>query len=61
MNTIDEERNWGKQKDELKHKFAVLTDNDLIFEKGQKLEMFKKLQTRLGKTKDELRKILAAL
>lgn len=52
---------WNKRKGELKDKFAILTDNDLIFEEGEKEEMFKKLQIRLGKTKEELRKIIAAL
>jgi hypothetical protein len=32
-----------------------------MFEEGEKEEMFRKLQIRLGKTKEELRKIIAAL
>ena len=61
MNTFEVKRSWNKQKAELKHKFAVLTDNDLMFEDGEKEEMFGKLQVRLGKTKEELQKIIAAL
>jgi len=60
MNTIEENRGWEKQKSELIQKFAILTDNDLIFEEGEKEEMFKKLRIRLGKTKEELKKIIAA-
>ena len=45
----------------LKQKFAILTDNDLMFEEGKKEEMFGKLQIKLGKTKEELHKIIAAL
>jgi len=60
MNTTDENRGWDKQKSELIHKFAILTDNDLIFKEGEKGEMFKKLRLRLGKTKAELKKIIAA-
>ncbi len=52
---------WGEQKGKLKQMFAVLTDNDLLFEEGKKDEMFGKLQVKLGKTKEELYKIIAAL
>jgi len=60
MSTTEENRGWDKQKSELIEKFAILTDNDLIFEEGEKEEMFKKLRIRLGKTKEELKKIIAA-
>ena len=60
MNTLEEKRGWEKQKSELIQKFAILTDNDLIFEEGEKEEMFKKLRIRLGKTKEELKKIISA-
>jgi uncharacterized protein YjbJ (UPF0337 family) len=61
MNTTELKGNWNEQKGKLKQKFAVLTDNDLMFEEGQKDEMFGKLQITLGKTKEELRKIINAL
>lgn len=60
MNTTEVNKSWNKQKSELIRKFAILTDNDLIFEEGEKEEMFKKLRIRLGKTKEELKKIIAA-
>ena len=53
--------NWNEQKGKLKQKFAVLTDNDLLFEEGKKEEMLGKLQIKLGKTKEELNTIIAAL
>jgi len=53
--------NWNEQKGKLKQKFAVLTDNDLLFEEGKKEEMLGKLQVKLGKTKEELNTIIAAL
>lgn len=49
---------WNEQKGKLKKKFAVLTDNDLLYEEGKKDVMLGKLQQKLGKTKDELRKIM---
>ena len=61
MNTTEVKGNWNEQKGKLKQKFAILTDNDLMFEEGKKDEMFGKLQLRLGKTKEELHKIIAGL
>ena len=61
MNTIEVKGNWNEQKGKLKQKFAILTDNDLLFEKGKEEEMLGKLQVKLGKTKDELRKIIGEL
>jgi uncharacterized protein YjbJ (UPF0337 family) len=60
-NTTELKGNWNEQKGKLKQRFAVLTDNDLMFEEGRQDEMFGKLQKRLGKTKEELHKIIAAL
>jgi uncharacterized protein YjbJ (UPF0337 family) len=61
MNTISVKGNWNEQKGKLKQKFAVLTDNDLIYEEGRQDEMYGKLQIKLGKTKEELRKIISEL
>jgi uncharacterized protein YjbJ (UPF0337 family) len=61
MNTTELKGNWNEQKAKLKQKFAVLTDNDLMFAEGKKEEMFGKLQIKLGKTKEELHKIIEAL
>jgi uncharacterized protein YjbJ (UPF0337 family) len=60
-NTTELKGNWNEQKGKLKQRFAVLTDNDLMFEEGRQDEMFGKLQKKLGKTKEELHKIIAAL
>ena len=53
--------NWNEQKGKLKQKFAYLTDDDLLFAEGRKDEMLGKLQIKLGKTKDELRKLIESL
>jgi uncharacterized protein YjbJ (UPF0337 family) len=60
-NTTELKGNWNEQKGKLKQKFAVLTDNDLMFEEGKMDEMFGKLQKKLGKTKEELHNIISAL
>lgn len=58
MNTTELKGDWEIQKAKLKQRFADLTDNDLMFLEGKKDEMLGKLQVKLGKTKEELRKIL---
>ena len=40
MNTTELKGNWNEQKGKLKQKFAILTDNDLMFEEGKKDEMY---------------------
>jgi uncharacterized protein YjbJ (UPF0337 family) len=61
MTTTEIKGNWNEQKGKLKQKFAILTDNDLMFAEGKKDEMVGKLQIKLGKTKEELFKIIAEL
>lgn len=61
MNTTELKGNWNEQKGKLMQKFATLTDNDLMFEEGKKEEMMGRLQVKLGKSKEELQKILSAL
>ncbi|MBK9248297.1 MAG: general stress protein CsbD [Ignavibacteria bacterium] len=52
---------WSEQKMKLKTKFASLTDSDLMYLEGKKVEMMMKLQLKLGKTHEELQEILAGL
>ena len=61
MNKTEIKGNWNEQKGKLKQKFAILTDNDLMFAEGKKDEMFGRLQIKLGKTKEEMQKIISAL
>ncbi|MBK8426794.1 MAG: CsbD family protein [Lewinellaceae bacterium] len=61
MNKTEIKGNWNEQKGKLKQKFAMLTDNDLMFEEGKKDEMFGRLQVKLGKTKEEIQEIIAAI
>ena len=58
MNLTELKGNWNEQKGKLKKAFAELTDDDLMFAEGKKDEMFGKLQQKLGKTKEELHKII---
>lgn len=61
VNSTELKGNWNEQKGKLKQRFAILTDNDLLFEDGKKDEMLGKIQIRLGKTKEELNDILKSL
>jgi uncharacterized protein YjbJ (UPF0337 family) len=61
MNTTQVKGNWNEQKGKLKQQFAILTDNDLMFADGKKDEMFGRLQIKLGKTKEELQKLISGL
>jgi uncharacterized protein YjbJ (UPF0337 family) len=60
-NTTELKGNWNEQKGKLKQKYAILTDNDLMFDEGKKDEMLGRLQIKLGKTKEQLHAIVAAL
>ncbi len=61
MNTTVLKGNWNEQKGKLKQQFATLTDNDLMLEEGKQDEMLGRLQIKLGKTKEEIHKIIEAL
>ena len=58
MNTVEMRGSWEEQKAKLKEKFAKLTENDLLYIDGKKEEMLSKLQIKLGKSKEELIKII---
>lgn len=51
---------WKEQKTKLHAQFPELTDNDLDFGEGQKMEMLDKLQAKLGRTPNELEVIALA-
>lgn len=53
--------NWNETKGKLKQKFAMLTDNDVLLVEGKHDEMLGRLQAKLGKTKEEIQKLIASL
>ena len=61
MNTTELKGDWEVQKGKLKQKFAMLTDNDLLLVEGKQDEMLGRLQIKLGKTKEEIVKLISAL
>jgi uncharacterized protein YjbJ (UPF0337 family) len=61
MNTTEIIGNWNQTKGKLKQKFARLTDSDLLLVQGKQDEMLGRLQSRLGKTKEEIHRIISEL
>lgn len=61
MNKTEMKGNWNEQKGKLKQKFANLTDDDLMYAEGKKDEMLGRLQKKLGKSKEEMEKLLSDL
>lgn len=61
MNLTELKGNWNEVKGKLKQKFAMLTDDDLLFEDGKQDELFGRLQTKLGKTKEDIHKLISEL
>lgn len=53
--------NWEEVKEKLKEKYAVLTDNDLVYREGKEEELLYHLQERLGKSKEEVKTLLQDL
>jgi len=47
---------WNETKGKLKQKYGQLTDDDLTYEEGKEDEMYGRLQQKLGKTRDEIKK-----
>jgi uncharacterized protein YjbJ (UPF0337 family) len=56
MDKLKMRGSWNEVKGKLKQKYADLTDDDLMFAEGKEEELFGRLQKRLGKSKEEIRK-----
>jgi uncharacterized protein YjbJ (UPF0337 family) len=62
MKTIMEFKgSWNETKGKLKQKFALLTDDDLLLVAGKQDELLGRLQVKLGKTKEEVQKLISDL
>jgi uncharacterized protein YjbJ (UPF0337 family) len=56
MNKLTVEGNWNEIKGKLKQKYGDLTDDDLAFADGKEDELYGRLQKKLGKTKEEIKR-----
>ena len=61
MNAFQCKGEWNELKGKLKQKYAQLTDDDLMYVKGKEDELLGRLQKKLGKKQDEIRKLIADL
>lgn len=61
MNSAIFKGNWDMIKGKLKQKYADLTDDDLMFVEGKEEETVGRLVKKLGKTRDEVEKLLKEL
>lgn len=61
MNDLTIKGTWNEVKGRLKQKYSELTDDDLAFTEGKEDELLGRLQNKLGKTKDEIKKEIAEL
>ena len=61
MNKFNLKGNWNQVAGKLKQKFAELTDDDLLFKEGKDEELLGRLQQKLGKTKEQIRDLIAKL
>ncbi len=52
---------WDDVKGQLKQNYAELTDEDLTYAEGKEDELFGRLQRKLGKTKNEIVKLISDL
>jgi uncharacterized protein YjbJ (UPF0337 family) len=52
---------WNEAKGKLKQKYGQLTDDDLAFTEGKEDELLGRLQQRLGKAKEDLRREIESL
>jgi uncharacterized protein YjbJ (UPF0337 family) len=61
MDTLEIKGKWNELKGKIKQAHANLTDDDLKYEEGKDDELLGRLQTKLGKGRDELVKWIKSL
>jgi uncharacterized protein YjbJ (UPF0337 family) len=61
MTKLQLKGSWNEVKGKLKQKYAQLTDNDLTFAEGKDEELLGRLQQKLGKSKEDVRRELESL
>jgi len=61
MNKLQLKGNWNEVKGKLKQKYGQLTDDDLSFAEGKEDELIGRIEKKVGKTKDEIKKEIMAI
>ena len=60
-NTTEIKDNWDELKGKLKQQYAILTYEDLLMNEGKHDELLGRIKIKLGKTKQEIEKIISEL
>jgi uncharacterized protein YjbJ (UPF0337 family) len=58
MDNLELKGKWNELKGKIKQQYADLTDDDLLYEEGQEDRLIGNLQQKLGKTREEVIKLL---
>ncbi len=58
MNKLQLKGSWEQVKGRLKQSYGTLTDDDLTYAEGKEDELIGKLKAKLGKSEEEVRKLL---
>lgn len=58
MNELKFDGSWNRVKGKMKEKYGELTDDDLKYSEGKEDQLLGRLQQKLGKSKDEVRRII---
>lgn len=61
MNRAIFKGNWDELKGKLKQKYAQLTDDDLMFVEGKEDETLGRIEKKLGKSREEVERILRGI
>jgi uncharacterized protein YjbJ (UPF0337 family) len=59
MQITDLKENWNETREKLKLKFGILINSDLNLVDGKESELFGKLEIKLGRSREELLKIIS--
>lgn len=61
MDKLEFEGTWNEVKGRIKKSYASLTDDDLTYQEGQEDQLLGRIQQKLGKTRDEVVKMIKSL
>jgi len=61
LTTMKIMRSWREQKIMLKWRYPILSDEDFVYDEGQKETMLSRLATKLNKSRKELEALFAEL
>jgi uncharacterized protein YjbJ (UPF0337 family) len=61
MDKLEIKGSWNTIKGKLKQAYGELTDDDLTYDEGSDDELVGRIQQKLGKSRDEVRKIIRDL